>query len=167
MVLQAVSHPIKSSGTQQPYGVRSLHLPMKKLSHRSATPQKPLRADEPVKQNGELDPSRVRDISLWLTSPLAQDLFFGGVIYRLLRPHFSGRVYSWLPFEWVLPVGGLFFADWHVQNFAYFPVWYVFLQLLYTWAAYTFVGLTRQWTGTILYVVLGHMAGNFVAWYVD
>ena len=60
MVLQAVSHPIKSSGTQQPYEVRSLHLPMKKLSHRSATPQKPLRADEPVKQNGELDPSRVR-----------------------------------------------------------------------------------------------------------
>ena len=64
-------------------------------------------------------------------------------------------------------MGGLFFAGWHLQNFAYFPVWYVLLQLLYTWAAFTFVGLTRQWTGSLLYVTIGHMAGNFVAWYVN
>jgi hypothetical protein len=112
-------------------------------------------------------PFRGVDLSMWLTSPLAQDLIFGGVIYRILRPHFSGRVVSWLPFEWVLPVGGLFFAAWHVQNFAYFPMWYVIFQLYYTWAAYTFVGLTRQWTGSLLYITLGHMAGNFIVWYVD
>ena len=28
-------------------------------------------------------------------------------------------------------------------------------------------GLTRQWTGSILYVLAAHMAGNFVVWYVD
>jgi hypothetical protein len=107
------------------------------------------------------------DLSMWLTSPPAQDLFFGGVIYRILRPHFSGRVVSWLPFEWVLPIGGVFFAAWHLQNFAHFATWYVFFQLVYTWAAYTFVGLTRQWTGSLLYVTFGHMAGNFLVWYVD
>lgn len=112
-------------------------------------------------------PFRGADLSMWLTSPLAQDLFFGGVIYRILRPHFSSRVVSWLPFEWALPVGGLFFAAWHLQNLAYFPLWYVFFQLLYTWAAYTFVGLTRQWTGSLLYVTSAHMLGNFIVWYVD
>ncbi len=45
-----VSHSIKSSGTKQPYKVGSLHLPIKRLSHRGVTPQKPLRADETVTQ---------------------------------------------------------------------------------------------------------------------
>lgn len=112
-------------------------------------------------------PFRDADVNMWLTSPLAQDLFFGGVIYRLLRPHFSGRVHPRLPFEWVLPVGGVFFAAWHLQNFAYFPVRYSCFQLLYTWAGYTVIGLTRQWTGSFLYVTAAHMAGNFVVWYVD
>ena len=107
------------------------------------------------------------DLSIWLTSPLAQDLFFGGVIYRLLRPHFAGRVRPWLPVEWVLPVGGLFFAAWHLQNLAYFSAEYVAFQLVYTWAGYTVVGLTRQWTGSLLYVTLAHMAGNFVVWLWD
>jgi membrane protease YdiL (CAAX protease family) len=112
-------------------------------------------------------PFRYADISMWLTSPLAQDLIFGGVIYRLLRPHFSSRVVSWLPFEWALPIGGLFFSAWHLQNFDAIPAGYVLFQLLYTWAAYTFVGLTRQWTGSLLYVTLAHMVGNFIVWYVD
>jgi Type II CAAX prenyl endopeptidase Rce1-like len=107
------------------------------------------------------------DLSIWLTSPLAQDLFFGGVIYRLLRPHFAGRVHPGLPFEWVLPVGGLFFAGWHLQNLAYFSAEYVAFQLAYTWAGYTVVGLTRQWTGSLAYVTLAHMAGNFVVWLWD
>ena len=111
-------------------------------------------------------PFRGSDLSIWLTSPLAQDLIFGGVIYRLLRPHFSSYIHPRIKMEWVLPVGGLFFAAWHIQNFAYFPAGYVVFQLVYTWAAYTFIGLTRQWTGSILYVNLAHMAGNFVPWFV-
>ena len=107
------------------------------------------------------------DLSVWLTSPLAQDLMFGGVIYRLLRPHFSGYIHPRVKMEWALPVGGIFFAAWHLQNFATFPREYVLFQLVYTWAAFTFVGLTRQWTGSILYVDLAHMAGNFVPWYVS
>jgi hypothetical protein len=112
-------------------------------------------------------PFRGADLNIWLTSPLAQDLIFGGVIYRLLRPHFSSHIHPRLPMEWALPVGGLFFAAWHLQNFGYFPAEYVWFQLGYTWAAFTFVGMTRQWTGSILYVTLAHMAGNFVAWYVN
>ncbi|HJZ94578.1 MAG TPA: CPBP family intramembrane glutamic endopeptidase [Gemmataceae bacterium] len=107
------------------------------------------------------------DLSIWLTSPLAQDLIFGGVIYRILRPHFAERVHPLLPFEWVLPVGGLFFSAWHLQNFAAFDADYVVFQLLYTWAGYTIAGLTRQWTGSLLYVTLAHMAGNFIAWYAN
>ena len=112
-------------------------------------------------------PFEKSDLSIWLTSPLAQDLMFGGVIYRLLRPHFSGYIHPRVKMEWALPVGGLFFAGWHLQNFATFPREYVLFQLVYTWAAFTFVGLTRQWTGSILYVDLAHMAGNFVPWYVS
>jgi len=112
-------------------------------------------------------PFKGADLNMWLTSPLAQDLFFGGVIYRILRPHFATRVSRWLPFEWVLPVGGLFFAAWHLQNLEYFPTRYVAFQLLYTWGAYNLLGLTRQWTGSLLYVILAHMAGNFLVWYVD
>lgn len=112
-------------------------------------------------------PFKGSDLSIWLTSPLAQDLIFGGVVYRILRPHFCGYVHPRVKMEWVLPVGGLFFAGWHLQNFATFPAGYVQFQLVYTWAAFTFVGLTRQWTGSILYVDLAHMAGNFVPWYVS
>jgi hypothetical protein len=50
---------LASSGTKQPYEVRSHQLPLMRLSHRSATPQKPLRADKPVTQSERLDPRRV------------------------------------------------------------------------------------------------------------
>jgi hypothetical protein len=113
-----------------------------------------------------VQPFNNADLRIWLTSPLAQDLIFGGVIYRILRPHFSTYIHPRIKMEWVLPIGGLFFAAWHLQNFAYFPAGYVVFQLAYTWAAFTFIGLTRQWTGSILYVDLAHMAGNFVPWAV-
>jgi membrane protease YdiL (CAAX protease family) len=106
------------------------------------------------------------DLSMWLISPLAQDLVFGGAIYRILRPHFSGSIHPKLPMEWVLPVGGLFFAAWHLQNLTSMSMGYVAFQLLYTWAAYTFVGLTRQWTGSLFYVTFAHMLGNFIVWCV-
>jgi membrane protease YdiL (CAAX protease family) len=106
------------------------------------------------------------DLSVWLISPLAQDLVFGGAVYRLLRPHFSTYIHPRVPMEWVLPVGGLFFAAWHTQNFASMPASYVCFQLLYTWAAFAFVGLTRQWTGSLYYVTFAHMAGNCFVWCV-
>ena len=49
----------RPSGTKQPYGVGSHQLPLMRLSGRSPTPQKPLRADDPVIQSGQLDPRRV------------------------------------------------------------------------------------------------------------
>lgn len=112
-------------------------------------------------------PFRGSDVTIWLTSPPAQDLIFGGVVYRLLRPHFSEYVHPRLRMEWVLPIGALFFAAWHLQNLVSMPVGYVAFQLVYTWAAFAVVGLTRQWTGSILYVDLAHIAGNFVPWWVD
>ena len=59
MVLATVSDPRAASGTKQPYEVRPLHLPAKRLPGRSPTPQKPLRADDPVTLVAWLDPRRV------------------------------------------------------------------------------------------------------------
>jgi hypothetical protein len=47
--------PADASGTKQSYEVGSQQLPLLRLSHRSATPQKPHRADATVIQNGQLD----------------------------------------------------------------------------------------------------------------
>ncbi len=59
MVLATVSHPREASGAKQPDGVRPLRLPVTRLSRRSATLQKPLRADATVTQRRRLDPRRV------------------------------------------------------------------------------------------------------------
>ena len=59
VVRATVSHSVKASGAKQPYGVRSHQLPLMRLSRRSATPQKPLRADATVTQRRWLDPRRV------------------------------------------------------------------------------------------------------------
>ena len=40
------------------------------------------------------------------------------------------------------------------------------LQLLYSAAGLVLVGLSRQWTGSILYATLTHSAVNAVAWTV-
>lgn len=119
-----------------------------------------------VYPNLSVRPFAGADLSIWLISPAAQDLIFGGTVYRLLRPHFATPIHRRIPMEWTLPVGGLFFAGWHVQNYTHMPADYVTFQLFYTWAAFTFVGLTRQWTGSLYYIIFAHMAGNGLVWAV-
>lgn len=110
-------------------------------------------------------PFRGASPDMWLLSPLAQDLLFLGVIYKYLEPHFGAYVHPLLPIRWCLPVGGLFFALYHVPNVLYgMSGGYVAFQCLYTWLGYTVVGLSRQWTDSILYATAAHMAGNWVAW---
>jgi membrane protease YdiL (CAAX protease family) len=37
-------------------------------------------------------------------------------------------------------------------------------QLLYTSAGFVLTGLSRQWTGSLLYATLSHSGVNFIAW---
>src|SRR4051812_16991137 len=59
MVRAAASRLVGTGGAKQPYGVRPHRLPPPRLPHRSAAPQKPLRADPTVIQSPRLDPRRV------------------------------------------------------------------------------------------------------------
>ena len=69
------------------------------LSPSPATPQKPLRADEPVKQNGELDPFRVDGVGRRLTAGIETRVWSGrppgrrvGSVHphSVVGPHRSG-----------------------------------------------------------------------------
>jgi membrane protease YdiL (CAAX protease family) len=103
--------------------------------------------------------------SMWLISPPAQDLLFMGVIYGCLEPHFGHYVHPRLPIRRVLPLGGLFFAAWHLPwIFNGASPGYVAFMCAYTFLGYTVVGLCRQWTGSVLYVTAAHVAGNYIAW---
>ncbi|MET0396800.1 MAG: CPBP family intramembrane glutamic endopeptidase [Longimicrobiaceae bacterium] len=103
-------------------------------------------------------------IDMWLISPLAQSLVFIGYLYGRLDTAFPGLIHRRLPIRRSLAITAAFFALWHVPGFANMPAWYAAFQLFYTGVAYLVPALSRQWTGSILYVLAGHMAINFIAW---
>ncbi len=103
---------------------------------------------------------------MWLLSPLAQDLVFMGFVYGRLEVAFPAYVLPRLRVRRALLAGAVCFATWHLPNLlsSMSTGWLVF-QLGYTAAGFVLTGLSRQWTGSIAYVTLSHMAVNFVAWY--
>ena len=103
-------------------------------------------------------------ISMWLISPLAQDLIFIGYLYGRFERVLPGLIHRRVPIGRALVVTAAYFSAWHLQNFGQFPAVFVAMQLVYTFVGCIFTGLTRQWTGSILYLVLSHMAANCVAW---
>lgn len=105
--------------------------------------------------------------SMWLISPLAQDLVFIGFLYGQLDRVFPSRVCERLPVSTALVLTALFFALWHVPNFEGMSVGYVTFQLIYTAAGLVVVGLSRQWTGSIAYATITHSAINLIAWYSE
>lgn len=103
--------------------------------------------------------------SMWALSPLAQDLIFIGWMYGFLERRLPPRVHRRIPVTGALLAGAIFFAAWHLPNLAgRMPTGYVLFQLAYTAAGYLVVGLSRQWTGSLLYATLAHSAGNAIAW---
>lgn len=104
---------------------------------------------------------------MWALSPLAQSLVFIGYIYGRLDTAFPGPVHPRLPVRQSLAITAAFFALWHVPGFWSLPAGYAVFQLLYTGVAYLVPALSRQWTGSILYVVLCHTAINFIAWWTS
>jgi membrane protease YdiL (CAAX protease family) len=105
------------------------------------------------------------NVGIWLVSPLAQDLVFAGFLYTTIEAAFPGNVHSRMPIRKTLLITGVFFSLHHVQNFLNTDAALVWLQLGYTYLGFVFAGLTRQWTGSLLYLTLSHSAGNFIAWY--
>ena len=101
---------------------------------------------------------------MWLISPLAQKLVFTGYLYAKFDELFPDYIHPRVRMRWGLVIVGLYFAAWHLPNLHYMPAGYVVFQLLYTFLGCLCVGLSRQWTGSILYCTMAHMAGNCIAW---
>jgi len=103
--------------------------------------------------------------SLWAISPVAQDLVFIGLLYGFLDTAFPGDVLPRIPLRRALVLTALFFALWHVPNLSSgMSAGYVAFQLGYAAVGVIVVGLSRQWTGSILYGTLTHTAINAIAW---
>ena len=100
---------------------------------------------------------------MWLTSPLAQDAVFIGYLYGLFDQLFPKRVWRRLPVPGSLLLTAAFFMAWHIPNLVSLPLGYVLLQLFYTFAGCLITGLSRVWTGTILYATLTHSVINLAA----
>jgi len=103
-------------------------------------------------------------IGCWLISPAAQDLLFGGYLYGLLNVTFPGCISSRVRLSKAALLTAAFFSLWHTPNFLQIGAAFVTFQLLYTFVGCVWILLTRQWTGSILPVVISHMAANFVSW---
>ena len=103
-------------------------------------------------------------MGIWLISPLAQDLVFPGYLYGRLEPLLPSRLHRRVPIRRALVVTSALFSLWHLPNLLAIPAGFVAFQLCYTFLGGILVGLTRQWTGSMLYITLSHMAVNFIAW---
>lgn len=103
--------------------------------------------------------------SMWLISPLAQELVFTGFLYGYLEPRFPEYLHPRVPVRRALVITVLFFGLWHAPAFLTgVSPGYVWFQLFYTGILGIIPALSRQWTGSVLYIVLCHSAVNFIAW---
>ncbi len=106
-------------------------------------------------------------ITLWLTSPWAQDFVFVGFLYARLALVAPSYVHRRVRIRWALVITAAFFALYHVPNLLAFPGWFVAMQVGYTFLGMVLVGLARQWTGSLLYGALSHAGLNLIAWMVN
>ena len=100
----------------------------------------------------------------WLISPPAQDLLFMGYLYGLIHAAFPGRIAARVPLDKAVLITAAFFSAWHIPNFLGIGPAFVIFQLFYTFLFCAWISLTRQWTGSVIPVMLSHMAANFVDW---
>jgi membrane protease YdiL (CAAX protease family) len=102
--------------------------------------------------------------SFWVIGPPAEDLIFSGFLYGRLRLAFRGVVHMRVPIHTALVVTAALFGLWHVPMMGH-SVGYGCFQIAYTFVGGMLVGLARQWTGSVLYGMLSHMAVNAIAVY--
>ncbi len=107
-------------------------------------------------------PFRGSRIGFWLVSPLAQELLFTGFVFGVLERTWPSTQ-TWRPTRTLL-LTAVLFSMWHLPNLSTLPLRYVLFQLLYTFAGCLVLGLSRQWTGSILYATATHTLVNLIAW---
>ncbi|MEP3479116.1 MAG: CPBP family intramembrane glutamic endopeptidase [Fuerstiella sp.] len=104
-------------------------------------------------------------ISTWLISPLAQDLLFAGFLYRWFSIHFPGKLSQAIPMNRCVVLTAACFSLWHTPNIAFGIGPFIWFQLAYTFFGACLVGVIRQWTDSLLYITIVHMAVNCIAVY--
>lgn len=100
---------------------------------------------------------------IWLISPLAQDLLFAGFLWPHFSKFFPGNLSARIPIPRGVILCAAFFTLYHVPNFASMPTQFVCFQLVYTFVGGVWTGLTRFWTGSVIYMTMSHMIVNFLA----
>ena len=101
--------------------------------------------------------------TIWLISPVAQDLLFAGYFYQRFSQHFPGTVYPRIAAKKTILLTAFYFALWHTPGIAYSTGGYIWFQLLYTFIGACAMGLLRQYCDSLIYIVLVHMAVNWIA----
>jgi membrane protease YdiL (CAAX protease family) len=101
--------------------------------------------------------------AFWLLSAPAQELVFTGFLYGRFERLFPALIHPRLPVRQALLVTAAFFAAWHLRNFEDVSAGFVLFQLTYTFLGFVWVGLARQWTGSVLPGMATHMVINYLA----
>jgi membrane protease YdiL (CAAX protease family) len=103
-------------------------------------------------------------IGMWLISPAAQELVFLGFLYGLFAQHWPRRLHPRSPINGALLLTAGFFSAWHLTNLLTISPTFVAFQLCYVFVLTLLSGLTRIWTGSVLYAIVVHMGVNYIAW---
>lgn len=94
--------------------------------------------------------------------PVREELIFSGFLYGFLKIKFPGSVKLGIRFDHALLITAFFFSMFHLSNMGSIPTSWLLFQLFYTFTHIAFIGLTRQWTGSILYIWFFHAASNLI-----
>jgi membrane protease YdiL (CAAX protease family) len=101
---------------------------------------------------------------MWLIGPPAEDLIFAGFLFGKFDELWPRPVARWIPINRAVIISACYFSLWHAQNFLTTDPAFVRQQMAYTFAGAIVLGLTRQWSGSLLFVTLTHMGANYIAW---
>ena len=101
-------------------------------------------------------------IGTWLISPLAQELVFS-YLYGRFEPLWPNYVHHRFRIKQAMVISNLFFAASHLPGIFDASTGYILLQCIYTFFGGCLVGLARQWTGSMFYGTITHMAINAIA----
>ena len=103
-------------------------------------------------------------LSTWLICPPAEDLLFAGYLYHGFSVHFPGKVSERFPANRCIFFTAAYFSLAHVPNITWIGP-FIWFQLVYTFFGACLVGVIRQWTGSMVYITIVHMAVNCIAVY--
>ena len=102
---------------------------------------------------------------VWLLGPPAEDLVFAGFLFGKFGQLWPGPIARWLPVDRAVVIAAVYFSLYHALNLRTMGPTFVEQQMAYALAGGLALNLTRQWTGSIAFVVLTHAAASWIAWH--